>query len=244
MTVCGGWSLVKHSSTGVHGITMWCRAWSCGDCLPRRLAQLKRTAQQGRPSTFLTLTVNPAHGQSPEGRARELVDAMRTMLKRARRRFKGNEIAYLAVFEETKKGEPHLHMLMRAPFIPQRWISDQMSELIEAPIVDIRRVTNPRLAAQYVAKYVAKGPKAFGSLKRYWKTKNYVTRSKDEQERQNEKGSGWRPVNEPLFIVAEGWRTLRRVVAWITDHEIFSGHGPEWGVAAAEPYIHTGFAAG
>lgn len=228
MTVCGGWSIVKHDSNGTRAITLWCRSWQCADCMPFRLAALKRMATNGNPSTFLTLTVNPATGQSVEDRAQKLVDAMRTMIKRARRKFRKAPIEYLAVFEETKKGEPHLHMLMRAPYVPQRWISEVMNELISAPIVDIRKVHNQRLVAKYVAKYVAKGPKSFGQLKRYWSTKGYDQEQREADEVRRERASSWHPVQEPLFIVAEGWRTFGRLVEWVSAHEIFSGIGPAW----------------
>ena len=139
MSVCGGWSLVKHEQTGARAITLWCRSWQCADCMPFRLAGLKRMATDGKPTTFLTLTVNPAIGQSPEHRAQELSDAMKILFKRMRRKFTKSPIEYMAVFEETKKGEPHLHMLLRAPFVPQKWISETMAELIASPIVDIRQ---------------------------------------------------------------------------------------------------------
>jgi len=196
--------------------------------MPFRLAALKRLAANGKPTTFLTLTVNPATGQSPTDRARELVDAMRIMLKRAGRKFTKSRIEYLAVFEETKKGEPHLHMLMRAPFVPQKWISATMDELIAAPIVDIRRVTSARLAAQYVAKYVAKGPKSFGNLKRYWHTKRYDLAALDAPKSADERDSGWRVVRDPLFIIAELLLAHRRVVEWISAHEIFAPNGTLW----------------
>ncbi len=117
--------------------------------------------------------VSHAHGEcctraiSRYTRARAS-DALKILIKRARRKFTKSPIEYLAVFEETKKGEPHLHILMRAPFIPQRWLSETMDELINAPIVDIRKVGAAKNAARYVAKYVGKGPKPFAALKRYW----------------------------------------------------------------------------
>jgi hypothetical protein len=190
--------------------------------MPYRLSDLKRTARNGQPTTFLTLTVNPARGQSPEGRARELVEAMRTMFKRAGRKFRKQKLEYLAVFEETKKGEPHLHVLMRAPFIPQRWISEQMDELIAAPIVDIRRVTNANLAARYVAKYVAKGPKSFGSLKRYWSTPGYDLDKPTKEQRAQQKAQHWWVIDTPLWLLAEQWATFGRVVLWINDNEIIA----------------------
>ena len=228
MSVCGGWSIEKTDGSGTRAITLWCRSWSCVDCMPYRLAGLKRQAANGNPTTFLTLTVNPARGQSPEHRARELVDAMKLMLKRAGRKFTKLKIEYMAVFEETKKGEPHLHMLMRAPFVPQKWISHTMAELIQAPIVDIRRVNSVRAAAQYVAKYVSKGPKGFGSLKRYWATPKYDQSGREKLERDNERHGQWWVIKDPLFVVAEHWQSVYRVVEWITENEIFSGIGPRW----------------
>lgn len=228
MSVCGGWSLAAHTSSGTKAITLWCRSWSCVDCMPFRLAGLKKQASDGQPTTFLTLTVNPARGQSPEHRARELVDAMKLLFKRAARKFQKSRIEYMAVFEETKRGEPHLHMLMRAPFIPQKWISDTMNELIQAPIVDIRRVNSVRAAAQYVAKYVSKGPKGFGSLKRYWATPGYDLSGKRKRERDIERDQNWWVIQEPLFILAQSWQSLGRIVVWVTENEVFSGHGDHW----------------
>jgi hypothetical protein len=196
--------------------------------MPYRLADLKRTARNGKPTTFLTLTVNPARGQSPTDRARELVDAMRVMFKRASRKFRKMKLEYLAVFEETKKGEPHLHILLRAPFIPQRWISEQMAELIAAPIVDIRRVTNANLAARYVAKYVAKGPKSFGSLKRYWATPGYDLDKPTKEERAAQRSQHWWVLDTPLFILAQQWWATGLEVLWISDNEVITA-GPRAG---------------
>jgi len=220
MTVCGGWSLVKFNGPTVHAITLWCRSWTCTDCAPFRIGGLKRMATNGQPTTFLTLTVNPKRGQSPDERAQELSDALKVMIKRARRKFTKAPIEYLAVFEETKKGEPHLHILMRAPFIPQRWISATMNELIEAPIVDIRAVGKVANAARYVAKYVGKGPKPFAALKRYWSTKGYDLAEKRDRQDEDEWGSGWRCIKEPLVCLPALLFPWGYEMAWSGDHEI------------------------
>lgn len=193
--------------------------------MPRRLRQLKKLATDGAPTTFLTLTVNPATGQDPTDRARELVNAMRIMMKRARRAFKQKTIEYLAVFEETKRGEPHLHMLLRAPYIPQRWISEQMDELISAPIVDIRKVGSARAVAKYVAKYVAKGPKAFGDLKRYWHTKLYRLNAPPKKKKDAEGFGAWRIIQDSVYTLAELYRASRRRVVWMNETEIYMPTG-------------------
>lgn len=221
MTVCGGWSLEKHDGSGIRAITLFCRSWSCPDCLPYRVRGLKRAAADGNPTTFITLTVNPAHGQSPEARARELSDAWRIVVKRARRKFRKCPLEYLAVFEETKKGEPHLHILARAPYIPQRWLSDQMAELIEAPVVDIRAVHSKRHVAVYVAKYVGKGPKAFGSLKRYWQTPRYVPSKKKKSIEDEFHPNGWNVVRSPLWMLAQQYRFMGHDVVEVGVREIW-----------------------
>lgn len=230
VTVCGGWSAYRQTSYGLHAITLWCRSWRCADCFPKRLRQLKRTAAAGDPTTFLTLTVNPAFGEGPDDRARHLVHAFRTMLKRATRKFAKQPLAYLVVFERTKKGEPHLHVLMRAPFIPQRWISDTMAELIDAPVVDIRQVKNKAVAAAYIAKYVSKGPQQFGTLKRYWMTRTWRLSKIERRPRDESGASVWRVIQEPLWLFAESIIKLGHQVLWQGEHEFI--HIPQ---AAAPP---------
>jgi hypothetical protein len=225
MGVCGGWSLEKHDCTGSKAITLWCRAWSCVDCAPHRVSQLKRLAADGLPTTFITLTVNPARGQSVEQRAAELSDAWRVIAKRIRRKFTKASLDYLAVFEETRKGEPHLHILARAPYVPQRWLSDQMRELIEAPIVDIRRVKSAYHAANYVAKYVGKGPKSFGSLKRYWCTPKYDLQAAPREPRGEHPTGGWQVVRASVWQIAEAWRLMGRIVNEDGPNSIFAPVG-------------------
>lgn len=175
---------------------------------------------RGNPTTFLTLTVNPRRGQSPDDRARELSEALRVLVKRARRKFPKVPFEYFAVFEETKKGEPHLHILARAPFIPQRWLSDQMAELIEAPIVDIRRAGSARGAARYVAKYVAKGPRSFARNKRYWSSGGYDPDRKERLEQKRANRRNWFVVRQPLWLVAKMWAVMGYEPHWQRDDEI------------------------
>ncbi len=130
-------------------------------------------ARSGSPNTFVTLTVNPAYGASPARRARSLARAWPKVVKAAKKKYGYKSIPYLCVFEATKKGEPHLHILCRVKWIDQRWLSDQMRRLINAPIVDIRRVRSPGQAAHYISKYVGKEPGHFESCKRYWRTQDY-----------------------------------------------------------------------
>lgn len=225
MSVCGGWSLEAQEGNVRKCITMWCHAWSCPDCAPYRAAALRRFACDGDPRTFLTLTVNPRTNESAEARARDLSDALKIMIKRARRKFTKAPIEYLAVFEETKKGEPHLHLLMRAPYIPQRWLSAQMDELIRAPIVDIRRVGSAKQAAFYVSKYVSKATRTFGKLKRYWSSKGYDLQAAYRERKEKTSWSPWFVNDCSVYTAAQKMASLGFAVTWISENEWWHFNG-------------------
>lgn len=137
---------------------------------------------------MVTLTVNTNAFDDVNEAAQALVHSWRMVVQRARREGIAARIPYLAVFEETKQGWPHLHILCRAPYINQAWLSERMAEYAESPIVDIRAVSSSRMASRYVAKYVSKGPGRYDGTKRYWKTQDYLRRP-----------TGWerdRPIND------------------------------------------------
>lgn len=90
-------------------------------------------------------------------------------------------LPYFAVVEKHKSGRPHLHILLRCEFIPQRWISGEMARRAQSPICDIRKVANTKVAASYVAKYIGKAPAKFGNSRAYWYTRNWAPPVADEE---------------------------------------------------------------
>lgn len=171
---CTEFSLVQqhHSHTVVK--PLYCNCWSCDLCAPRRSKRLAREAAEGKPNRFITLTVRARDDGGQTQRARDLVRAWRTVCKLIRRRDGKRSLEFLAVFERTHRGEPHLHILVRSGYIDQRWLSAVMGRLIGAPIVDVRAVKGSRQAARYVAKYAAKGLGVFKGCKRYWRSLRYL----------------------------------------------------------------------
>jgi len=170
---CREWTLVKDLSVLRRAKPLPCRSWSCDFCAPGRTRKLVAQLMAGEPNRFLTLTVNPAFGDSPEDRRKLLAEAVALLIKRLRRDPRWADLQYGGVIERTAKGEPHFHMLIRSASIPQPLISAIMSELIHAPIVDIRKVGDRRKTATYLAKYVAKAPARFEGFKRYWFSRAY-----------------------------------------------------------------------
>lgn len=152
---------------------IWCKSWKCEHCAPIRRKQLQAQAAAGSPCTLITVTSPFGSHNSPDEAARAIVNAWRLTLQSGQREKRFDRIQYIAVFEETKKGWPHLHILARAPYIEQSWLSRTLKHHGAGAIVDIRRIYNARHAARYIAKYVSKAPHRYEGCKRYWRTHGY-----------------------------------------------------------------------
>lgn len=226
--LCGQSSLVNHHDDGVVAISLRCRAWTCEHCREERHRQLIRLAIVGSPNRFITLTVNPRLGTGPVDRAKRLADAWRKAAKRITRLHGGIAPQYLAVFEKTKRGEPHLHILARCKYINQRWLSEVMRELTNSPIVDIRKVTEPRTAARYIAKYVGKAPHKFDTCKRYWHTRDWDTTPEPEEPPIEWKGGGWGIEDCPLSDLFEFWKAQNMNPVMLNGNIAWWGKPPPW----------------
>jgi len=221
---CGNRSLVKHLDGSGVAVTLRCRSWTCPDCAPLRRQQLIEQARRGQPNRFVTLTVNPAVGVSPADRAQQLARAWRNCIKRLRRQHPGEKFEYLAIFEATKLGEPHLHILCRMPYVQQQWLSACMAEMIEAPIVDIRIIKSTAQAAHYVTKYIGKAPQRFATCKRYWKTPGYCVTAAPEPYVSPWGRGGWAVSKLPLWQLVQEWEAehwqIERVKPGIVCYKI------------------------
>lgn len=177
---CGQWTRVKAFTNHTVAEPLRCKCWTCEYCAPYRAARLRHQALAGKPWLLVTLTVNPACGRDRDHRARMAVDAWRVIRPRLMRARGYTSVPFLAVFEETQRGEPHLHILVRVSWIGQRWLSDQMRGLTGAPIVDVRQIDGTARVVNYVAKYIGKNPHAFKGCKRYWASHDYELPADDE----------------------------------------------------------------
>lgn len=192
MTLCREYSLVKHEGQILTARPLLCKCWSCEYCRPIRYAWLRRDARSGNPNLFVTLTSRVRNDISPDQAARNLVKAWRKVKAAARRKYPQEKFEYLAVFEETKQGWPHLHILTRGKWLDQSWLSAQMDRLTDSPIVDVRRIRSKGAVAAYVAKYVSKASAAFKGCKRYFLSRGYLSparRSRLRNQSERERGS-------------------------------------------------------
>lgn len=180
MAFCESSCILVQYEPGVKINPLKCRRWTCETCHPARCARLRSEAYRGLPNTFITLTVNPGNYKDHHERARRLKLAWTRVRRKAVKYWDNKKIPFLAVFEETETGEPHLHILARSKWIPQEWLSSEMQAEIGAPVVDIRRIHSRKKAARYVSKYVGKSPEKFHGTKRYWRSLDYLQLPKKE----------------------------------------------------------------
>lgn len=199
-------TIVKQQHGKVKAMKVTCRSWNCDECRPRRKRQLIAEVKEGEPQRLITLTVNPNWFNSPDERASELVKAWRTIRRRFIKMRGKNACEFMAIFEKTKLGEPHLHIVQRGVFISQKWLSAQLQELIGAKIVDIRYVRSSKKVAEYVSKYVGKEPFQFGTLKRYWRSLKYLAESKAAKRKRMNAGA-------VFYLLDCHWKYYKRFLA-------------------------------
>ena len=226
--LCRDQSLVNRHHDRLIARPLCCRSWTCDYCRPDRKKTVCREAAAGAPLIFVTLTVNPKWGRDKVHRAQELVKGWRKFVEIAKDCHSYETLPYFVVFEATKKGEPHLHILCRVPWISQRLLSAFMDYWMRAPIVYVTIVRNRRHAAWYVSKYMGKAPGKFGTCKRYWQSRNYQIPAEEDEyggfhklppvERSSESVDGWiiwaRRVGYPVVIHGDSCTvTLKRTTS-------------------------------
>lgn len=171
--LCSEAILVNQGPSEGHATVLRCKRWNCELCNPFNHRRIKRLAREGKPNTFLTLTVNPSRYETVDEAARDLKTAWVNLRRAMERDFGIRHPPFIAIFERTKAGWPHLHILLRCRFIAQAWYSRTMDRLIGAPIVDVRFIQDTGRVAAYVAKYISKCPEAFERCKRWWRSHDY-----------------------------------------------------------------------
>ncbi len=201
---CNEATLLNESREHGVAVTLHCESWKCERCYPRRLRELIALILAGWFTHFITLTIKVDIGTSPEDRARRLKAAFTTLVRRARRLY--GEFAYLDVFEATERGEPHLHVFARCPFIPWPWLRDTMIELTGSRGVQIQGVASRddrRRAARYVE------PHQFGNLNRYSMSSDWIIDPSFVKHRgyrpNTSLPSGWKRTSRPVSAYAHQW---------------------------------------
>lgn len=101
------------------------------------------------------------------------------LIKRWRRKFPNERIEYFLVWETTKAGWPHAHILLSAPRVSKHWLSHNWKELTGSYIIDLQPVSNHQRAAGYLTKYLAKNPQVPTGQRRWRRSANFFDRAQE-----------------------------------------------------------------
>lgn len=151
-----------------------CTVYLCSTC--RKMARKSRRTYQrvisglkvGGQFKFITLTTSEQSWKS----GKDIQESWRALKERMVRR--GLISGYVKVKEFTKRGLPHLHIIVRGPWIPQQWLSQAWMDLHSSPIVDVRRIKGKGGAAAYLSKYLGKDARSKCSWGWSWVWKGFV----------------------------------------------------------------------
>lgn len=152
---CTG-SLIGSSPDGsvVEVVPLFCHKWQCPRCRKHKAGHWRQVAKSGNPERFITLTLRHEPHKFVYQYVRKIKEAFPKLVKRIRKIH--GEFEYLLIFELTKKGVPHVHILSRGGFIPQAWLSKEWAALTGSFIVDIRRIRRKGDISSYITKYMGK----------------------------------------------------------------------------------------
>jgi hypothetical protein len=104
------------------------------------------------------MTLTSPGTESPEESLAELTERWKRLSLRIGRRF--GRFEYAAIVELQDRGSPHLHLIMRGPFMPFPWLAKAAREVGFGPMVDIRQ---PKMnLSRYLTKSL--GPGTSGDL--------------------------------------------------------------------------------
>lgn len=211
-----------------------CKCWGCDHCVHQKQKDLWWKAFKGDPRIFLTLTMKPREGMTPDTQAEEFVVAWRMLRQFICRHLKRDKITFLAVFENHKSGWPHLHILLRGGYIDHRLIRRWWEHRTGSFQIDIRLAKNPRQRASYISKYVSKAPQGFGSCKRYWCSKDWDPPKQENDVPAGDEFTWWESMSlNPLGIArcaaADGADITCRGDEWVINNWATADRA-RWGI--------------
>ena len=218
--LCGEHTLVKNERDSVTLYPLPCKCWTCPECRSGRSARLVAEALAGQPDLFVTLTSRIRDDWTPDYAARRLAWAWRVIRREYIAEHGKGSLPFLAVFEATKRGWPHLHIVARCKWLEQKWLSKRMATLTDSPVVDVRRIKSVRKVAKYVAKYVGKNPERWAGTKRYWRSQDYLKPDPLEADAPVIPYFSWETLDGPWRAVAAAFERQGLSVTYFRNYAV------------------------
>lgn len=228
---CGHGCITGNSADGTERliVPIRCGRWTCGTCAARKVRMWQSRAVRGRPERMITLTVQHRDDRNAYDALALAKRALPKLISAIRRKYP--RIEYLAAWQITHRGTPHVHMMTRGSYIPQRWLSARWRALTGSPIVDIRRIHTAAQTAKYVTRYmlrdVAKSAWLFEHRRIITMSRHWL--SEDDSPTASPDWTGWTWRYDPRYVadILADWRdSVHELVHTTTDEDalLFTVH--------------------
>jgi hypothetical protein len=208
MSVCGTDTVFKAEDGRGVAKTIFCNTWDSDCCHERRLAQLKKLCDSGKPNLFLTLTMRHAKGRSPLKVCDRLLRSWSKFARWLKSHY-GCDVQYLWWLEEHQSGFPHLHIAirtlaeLRTEELRKRW-----HRLTGAFEIKLEQITAHSSIGKYISDYLKDGPAKFGTHKRYHVSHGYAPKDLDEPSPFDQIPGKAETTYRPLTYFHDSWRDL------------------------------------
>lgn len=132
----------------------FCHRWDCDYCSAVRVRRARAIAAAGKPERMIVLTSRPDPSLDLISSIRWFRERWKRLLERLRRNFPRTE--YMAFVELHKSQWPHMHILTKGCYIPQRLLQAWWKELTGAHRVRIEKIHKGWSGIQEATKYYLK----------------------------------------------------------------------------------------
>ncbi|MBA7536813.1 hypothetical protein ES705_29078 [subsurface metagenome] len=135
-------------------VPTFCHRWDCDPCARKRVRRARAMAAAGKPERRLTLTTRPRPFLPLDVAVRWWRKCFTKFLRELRKEF--GPTPYMAFLELTKAGWPHMHVLVRGSYMPQRMLSEIWLRITGSFKVHVQGVDNSWKAVEEASKYYLK----------------------------------------------------------------------------------------
>jgi len=135
-------------------VPMFCKSWTCPTCSKRLATQWRAKIHAAHPERFITLTWDTRNSSNRFTALRVMRKQFPRLVRLIRQKFKIFE--YVMIWEFTKQGFPHIHLVQKGAYIPQKWLSKTWARLGCGSIVYIRDCSKAQSINRYITKYLVK----------------------------------------------------------------------------------------
>jgi hypothetical protein len=155
-TACASGAIIRFNlrTYVIQAIPLYCKQWHCSICAPRLKANFVHRVKAAKPDHHLTCTCAHPEGATPAIAEAAIRAGWPDFVKELRKL--DPKLEYCRVLEYQKNGWPHLHIALRAGYLPIKSVEAAWRKKCWPGYCFITYRSNPAATANDLGKYIAK----------------------------------------------------------------------------------------